>query len=366
MLLPKIKTVHNPERLSRCRIRIGTLQFTVGSEIQDDENGTIWYLLQLMDGTRSNEKIIEDMLQRWPDLDEESLQNVIDTLIENGFVVDEGGLTPTALSKGELERYSRSADYFAWIDTSPRSSKYEIQNRLKLSHVVILGMGGTGSSLALSLAASGIGSLHCVDCDRVEESNLNRQILYTEKDIGMLKAEVAARRLQELNSSVKVTHQHLRVQSSNDISKLMEGCSLFALCADQPPKDITRWTNEAALKTNTPWLISAYAGPMLQVGMFIPNKTPCYYCLEYHENQKRDALDGENVELLYRDPPMNAVIAPVASLTGHLGALEAIYFLGGLKPQTQGRVFHQNLIQYDHYYYIEAPHWPECPMCGRS
>ena len=63
-------------------------------------------------------------------------------------------------------------------------------------------------------------------------------------------------------------------------------------------------------------------------------------------------------------PVVHAVIAPTASLTGHLGALEAIYFLTGLRPQTVGRIFHQNLMIYDHFYYIEAPFWPECPACG--
>jgi molybdopterin/thiamine biosynthesis adenylyltransferase len=299
-----------------------------------------------------------------PDLDPESVYEAIETFIDGGFVEDAGAPPPAGLTAAELARYDRNTNYFSWVDVQPRPSPYEHQRRLKNASVTVLGLGGTGSAVAMSLAAAGVGSLHCVDFDRVEEANLNRQLLYTEDDIGRPKVEAAVARLRRLNSHVNVTGQEVQVQSSDDIAPLAEGRDLLVLCADTPPEQIYLWTNEAALRTNTPWLVSAYAGPMLVVGIYVPFETPCYQCLNHDQAQKRVARDGSEAQALLAVPVVNAVIAPTANLTGHLGALEAVYFLTGLQPQTRGRVFHQNLMIYDHFYYVEPPFWAECPACG--
>ncbi len=364
MKLPRIKRAHNPERLSGQRIRIGSLQYGVGSEVEDDPEGTIWRLLGLMDGTRTVDAIIGEMQQIFPELDAEGIREAVQTFIEGGFVEDAGAPPPEELTAAELERYSRNVNYFAWVDTQARPSPYEHQRRLKEARVAILGLGGTGSATAMSLAAAGVGSLLCVDFDRVEASNLNRQLLYTEDDIGRPKVEAAVDRLRRMNSHVNITGRQVRLQSSDDIVSLVQGCNLFVLCADTPPEQIYLWANEAALCTNTPWVVSAYAGPMVVTGTHIPFKTPCYQCINHDQAQKQIARDGCQTETLFSTPALNSVIAPTASLTGHLGALEAIYFLTDLEPQTVGRIFHHNLMIYDHFYYIEAPFWPECPACG--
>lgn len=361
MQLPRVKPLHQPIRLENHNILIGTTQYGVSTEIPD-EDGVIWELLGLMDGSRSPETIAADLQKAIPGLDEASVHEAIASLVSSGFVEDVGATLPQEISPAELERYSRSANYFSWIDVEPRPSRYEIQRRLKAARATLLGLGGSGSALAASLVASGLGALHCVDFDRVEASNLSRQLLYTEEDIGRPKVERAVERLRRLNSHVEVSGQELQVQSSQDIAGLMKGCDLFILCADQPPRQIQKWTNAAALQTRTPWLQSLYAGPMLVVGILVPFQTACYHCLEYNEQLKRDAR-GKTVAL-FKAEPINAVIAPTAGLTGHLGALEAIYYLGGLKPQTLGRYFHQNLMIYDHFYYNDVPVWADCPACG--
>lgn len=189
-------------------------------------------------------------------------------------------------------------------------------------------------------------------------------MLYTEDDVGLSKVERAVSRLRRLNSHVRVTGQELEVQSSDDVVSLMGACDLFILCADKPPEKIQLWTNEAALRTRAPWLMSLYAGPMLVVGIFVPFQTPCHQCFHHSQDQKRAAEDSVETQSLLDIPGINAVITPTANLTGHLGALEAIYFLADLQPQTVGRIFHQNLMFYDHFYYVEAPFWPGCPACG--
>lgn len=363
MKLPQIKQTHNPVRLSHNRIRIGTIQYGVGSEITDDEDGTIWQLMKLMDGTRTIETIVSEM-QAVAMTDPESTREAVNDLIEAGFVEDAGAKFPPEFTQDELERYSRSAAYFSWIDTNPHSSKYEIQSKLKNARVTLLGLGGSGSAVAMSLVAAGVNSLHCVDFDRVELSNLNRQLLFNEADLNKSKLAQGVRHLKEINSHVNVTGQELKVQSASDIVPLMKNRDLFILCADKPQEIILQWTNIAAFDTKTPWMMCLYAGPMLVVGIFAPQQTPCYECMKHDESDKNVVRDGSETEYLYNTLDVNAVIAPTASLTGHLGALEAIYFLAGLRPQTVGRIFHQNLMIYDHIYYIEPPFWAECPVCS--
>ncbi|HEX6490670.1 MAG TPA: hypothetical protein VF002_04780 [Gaiellaceae bacterium] len=101
---------------------------------------------------------------------------------------------------------------------------------------------------------------------------------------------------------------------------------------------------------------------MAAVGTFIPFEVPCYRCLRHHAEEQ--GLDPGVGEQLVEVPDVNAVIAPTAMLTGNLAALEAIYLLGDLRPQTIGRILHQNLIVYAHLYFIQPPFWKDCPACG--
>lgn len=364
MDFPRIKPMHNPIRLSQNRIRIGTIQYGIGSEIQDDAEGHIWQLLKLMDGTRRIDTIVSTMLLEASDFEEESIYLAIETLIESGFVEDASTPPPDMFTPEELDRYSRNANYFAWIDTQPRPSRYEIQKRLKCAHVAIAGLGGSGSATAMSLVAAGVGNIHCIDFDRVEESNLSRQLLYTEDDLGLPKVEQAISHLRRLNKYVTVTGQELRIQTSKDLIAVMNACDLFILCADEPPLLIQQWTNEAALQTRTPWLISLYAGPMLVTGLFLPFQTPCHQCIMHYEDEVKRQVSEEEESLFDALKEINGVIAPTAGLTGHFGALEAVYFLTDLHPQTVGQLYHQNLMIYDHTYRIKAPFWAECPACG--
>lgn len=364
MNLPRIKLEHNPVRISDNRIRIGTIQFGVASEIEDDDEGTIWRLMELMDGTRSEAEIAEAMQTSSPDLDPSSIREAIDDLIAGGFVEDSDADLPEELSKQEMERYSRSAAYFSWVDTKARTSKYEIQAKLKQARVSLLGLGGSGSAVAMSLVASGIGSLLCVDFDQVELSNLNRQLLFTEKDVNKPKITRALSRLHAMNADIQITGMELRAESVEDIVPLMKDRDLFILCADRPQDLILEWVNQASVQTQTPWMMCLYAGPMAVVGIFAPPRTPCFDCLMHDEEDKNIVRDGPDPKNLYDLPGANAVIASTASLTGHFGALEAIYYLGDLEPQTLGRILHQNLMIYDQVYYLEPPIWNECPACG--
>ncbi|HUR03771.1 MAG TPA: ThiF family adenylyltransferase [Nonomuraea sp.] len=339
-------------------ISIGGRQHGVGAEFDDDGDGTLWRLLELMDGSRTEQEIIDQLIGERPALDRESLGAALKTLIEAGYVEDAAASPPPTLSAEELARYDRSLNYFAWVDMMPRQSRYELQARLKAGSVTVCGLGGTGSAVAAALVAAGVGAVHCVDHDRVEAGNLTRQLLYTEDDIGAPKVEVAVARLRTSNRYVEVTGEERLVGGERDLAELMAGRDLFVLAADEPRETIVTWANAAALTTSTPWLIAQYAGPTAVTGLFVPGVTGCYACLplvsELFENG-RTLFDWQG----------HAVLAPTANLAGHLAALEAIYFLVGMQPSSLGRVFHLSLTDFSHNYFVGPRTDVDCEICGR-
>jgi hypothetical protein len=223
MRLPRVKSVHRPFTQPNNRIIIGLMQYGVASEIEDDEHGSIARLLTLMDGTRDMDAICADLAATHPDLDAGSVREVIGQLIDEGFIEDASAPLPDGLAEADAVRYEPARHFFAWIDTTARRSPYEIQARISPSRVGLLGLGGTGTAVAASLVASGIGSLHCADFDVVEQANLTRQLPYAESDIGQPKVKAALDRLRAMSSRVTVTGEECRVSSAEDVQRLMAG-----------------------------------------------------------------------------------------------------------------------------------------------
>jgi molybdopterin/thiamine biosynthesis adenylyltransferase len=358
--LPRIKPAHDPFRENDGTIRLGGRLFGVGSELRDSPDGSVWKLIRLLDGSRELEAVVADMCREDPELDGQSVRDSVRALIEMGFVEDAGASTPPGLSVAELERYASNTGYFAWVDKVPRATPHEYQRLLKQAKVSLLGLGGAGSAVAMSLVAAGVGSLLCADFDVVELGNLNRQLLYTEDDVGAPKVETAVRRLSRINRHVDVVGRTLEVRSTGDLLPLMDA-DLFILCADTPYPEIQLWTNDAALTTRTPWLVSQYVGPMTLTTMFLPYRTPCFRCVA--ELHPAVLGRGEDIQRMYPQQG-HAVIAPTAILSGQLAVLEALYHLTGMPTQTAGRVFRQNLLVYDHNHFADLEFSPGCPSCG--
>ncbi|MGI5267756.1 TOMM precursor leader peptide-binding protein [Nonomuraea sp. CA-218870] len=362
MRKPRVKRVHLPMVLPDGRIRIGLGQYGVAAELEDDAEGNIARILTLMDGTRDIERICSDFVANDPEVDPENVREIVEALIGEGFIEDAEAEPPGNLSTRELERYARAGHFYSWIDTVPRESPYTVQSKIKDARVGMLGLGGTGSAVAAGLVASGVGALHVADFDEVQESNLTRQLLYTEQDIGASKVERAVARLRAMNSLVTVTGSDVKATGPDDLAALMAGCDVFVLCADEPQPDIMLWTNEAALRTGTPWFLSFYAGPMAVVGSFHPGETGCWLCARRDEDA-RQAASGERLLGAGGRPP-NAVVAASANISGHMCALEVLYHLGGLPTQARGRIFHWNFAVWDHCYAVPVVRHDDCPACG--
>lgn len=363
---PRVKAVHNPIRLNRTLISLGGSQYGVAAELTDDAEGTVWRLLQLMDGSRTRAGIVDALAGERPHVDRASIGEAIDGIVGAGHAEDAAAATPAVLSADEVARYERAAAYFAWVDTQPRAGRFAAQALLKAARVVVCGLGGSGTAVAASLVAAGVGTVHCVDFDTIEAGNLTRQLLYTEDDLGRSKVSTAVARLRRLNRYAVVTGEECRVGGPEDVRRLMRGAGLFVLCADTPPGDVQRWTNEAALSTGTPWQVALYSGPMAITGLWVPGVVEgCLACLPAGDALLTRLYGGPPLDRLVATPP-HAVLAPTANLTGHLAALEAVYFLAGLRPTSLGRMYYQSLTDLTLTYLVDPADEPDCGTCGRK
>mgnify|MGYP001168970757 CR=1 FL=1 len=150
------------------------------------------------------------------------------------------------------------------------------QKKIKSSKVLILGMGGLGCPLSIYLASLGIGTIGIVDNDKVELSNLNRQIIYNIKDIGKFKIDVAKKKIKEINNKTKIKSHKIRVNKKN-IDKLIKN---FDIICDGTDNFETRlMVNDSSLKQKKILISAAVSGFDGHIFKFdFKKKTPCYRC----------------------------------------------------------------------------------------
>ncbi|MYW15238.1 ThiF family adenylyltransferase, partial [Streptomyces sp. SID2955] len=224
MRRPRIKPEHRAYRTVDGHVRIGSVVHGIGSEVRDPD-GWVWTLVEAMDGTRDAEGVVAEVVRRHPDpeLSAADVVQAMTDLTAAGFVEDAGAAPPAELSARERERYSRGMTLLRWMDLRPRESAWEPQLRLRRARVLLIGVGGTGGAAARDLVASGVGRLHCVEPDVVELSNLNRQTLFGEHDLGTPKIDAALRALRALNSDTTVTGERREVRGPADLHDLLTG-----------------------------------------------------------------------------------------------------------------------------------------------
>jgi molybdopterin/thiamine biosynthesis adenylyltransferase len=365
MSRPRVKPEHAAYRITGGRIRIGGISFGIAAEVADP-TGSVWTLLRAMDGSRAPDEIVANVLKKHPGETEQSLRGAIETFVESGYIEDCGAPDPAELTDRDKERYARGRAYFRWLDLTPRSSTWAPQLRLRRARVTVVGLGGTGGNAAAALAASGVGSLHCVDRDWVELSNLNRQVLYSEGDIYRPKVQAAVKRLRDLNSDISITGEQAEVSSVADLAALASGCDALLLCADRPA-EIYSWANRACLATKTPWVATGYHGPLVTVATYLPGDGACYQCLRMAqlENHRRIGARPDNAASR-GEAVGNAVAAPSAGISGHLAAHAVLSLLTGVPPVAAGRVFSINLMALDEPFVFSGPRRADCADCGNQ
>lgn len=226
------------------------------------------------------------------------------------------------------------------------------QRRLKSARVLLVGVGGLGSPAATYLAAAGVGTLGLVDFDRVELSNLQRQILYVEGDVGEPKVEVARRRLEAINPHVEVRCHDVRLTADNALDLISD----YDLVLDGSDNFVTRYlVNDACVMTETPLVWGAVARFQGQVAVFHPPQGGCYRCL-FPEPPPPDLVPS---------CAEGGVLGVLPGIIGSLQASEALKILLQLGPSTAGRlvIFEATELRFRE---IRVATDPACEMCAAS
>ncbi|MBI4913764.1 MAG: ThiF family adenylyltransferase [Acidobacteria bacterium] len=203
----------------------------------------------------------------------------------------------------------------------------EADAALRRKRVALVGLGATGSVQAAWLARGGVGHLTLMDRDLVELSNLQRQILYTEGDLGRFKAEAAATRLAEANPEVDLRPVVADLTSGNAL-ELLSG---FDLILDGTDNFEARFLlNDVALRTGTPWIYAGAIGAEGVVWPLNPPRTPCLRCLLEEPPSSGDVDTCDSA----------GVLGPAVGVIGSWAALEALKILSGKEP-------HEELARFD-------------------
>lgn len=241
-----------------------------------------------------------------------------------------------------------SADYRYARQTILPAIGEEGQARLGESSVVVIGAGGLGSPASLYLASSGIGQILLNDFDSIDETNLPRQILYSDPDIGSYKAQVAAEKLRVVNPQVDVVALDERM-TPEALEASIATADAVLDCSDN---FATRWrVNEACFKQNTPLISGAAIRWEGQVAVFTPGGKPCYRCLYSEEDESLNDCAGQGI------------VAPVAGTVGTMMATETIKILLGIDSDLQGKLWTYDGLAGSSRT-IAIPAAADCPVCS--
>jgi len=226
------------------------------------------------------------------------------------------------------------------------------QERLRNATVVVAGVGALGTVAASMLARAGVGTLRLVDHDRVELSNLQRQVLYDELDVAgrRPKAEAAAEKLRRANGSVRIDARVARIEESNAL-ELIAGAAAVIDAVDNFRAKFA--LNSAALELNIPLVYGALSGTYGLVLPIVPGRTPCLCCVY---GEEPDAGSSETAATA-------GVIAPTVNTVASLQVTETLKLIVGAEDDLAGGLLQVDV--WDHELnVVPVRRRPDCPACA--
>lgn len=251
---------------------------------------------------------------------------------------------PSALTKAETERYSRQ---LVLPEIGPVG-----QSKLKGSSAIIVGAGGLGIPASVYLAAAGVGRIGVVDGDRVVKSNLHRQTIYTESDLGRSKAKVAAERLSQVNPHVSVQPHDMNLDSSNALD-VLEEYDVVIDCTDNFPARYL--INDACVLLGKPDVYASVFKFDGQASVFDSKQGPCYRCLFPAPPPADTVLDCAEA----------GVLGVLPGIMGSIQAAQATTLILMTGQSLVGRLLLFNAMDMT-FNELHIRKDPNCPVCGKN
>ena len=245
------------------------------------------------------------------------------------------------LSEKELDRYSRQVML--------EEIGYQGQLKLKQAKVCVVGVGGLGNPIVTRLAAMGVGRIRIVDRDVIELSNLHRQTMFTEDDVGQVKVETAAKKLRKLNADIVIEELPISI---NDYTafEVVDGCDVVIDALDSVNARYS--LNKACIVNKIPFVTGAAVGVTGQCFTILPNESACYHCLF-------PALDEDSMPTC----SIEGVHPSILSIIGGIEVSEAVKVITGKEPSLKDKVLHvdlENLV----FNFTKVSRVEECSVCG--
>jgi len=226
------------------------------------------------------------------------------------------------------------------------------QEKLKGSSVVVVGAGGLGIPTSVYLAAAGVGRIGIVDEDEVEKSNLHRQTIYTEEDVGLPKARVAAERLRRVNPHVMVEPHQARLSSTNAM-EILKGYDVVVDCTDNFPARYL--INDACVLLGKPDVYASIFRFDGQASVFQASRGPCYRCL-FPEPPPPETV---------QDCAVAGVLGVLPGIMGSIQAVEAMKLVLGQGEPLLGRLLLFNATDMT-FNELRFKKNSDCPVCGQK
>jgi len=248
------------------------------------------------------------------------------------------------LTQAEVERYSRQ---LVLPELGPKG-----QQKLKGSSALIVGAGGLGIPASVYLAAAGVGRLGVVDDDVVEKSNLHRQTIYSEEDVGRPKALVAGERLHSVNPHVAIEPHEVRLTSANAMG-LLKAYDVVIDCTDNFPARYL--INDACVLLGKPDVYASIFRFDGQASVFYAKMGPCYRCL-FPEPPPPDSA---------QDCAVAGVLGVLPGIMGSIQAVEALKLMLGQGEPLGGRLLLFNAMDMS-FNELRYKKNEGCPVCGKT
>ena len=331
-----------------------------------DSSKFIASVCKLLDGKRTLAELSQELMPLFPN-ETPYLEKLLSVLDKEYLLEDSECNYPEKLTEYDTVRWSRNIEFFG-AHCKATENKYSHQEKLKSTKVAIFGLGGVGSNILYNLVAMGVCNIRVVDFDKVELSNLNRQIIYNECDIGQLKSEVARNRISHFLLDANIEFINKKISCSEDIEEIISGQDIVIVAIDYPREKIIDWFNLACVKKNIPFLCGSLDSRLVTYYGVVPGKTGCVECWKAGK-EKTDFVFQEIIQRkdFIASPSSNVAIMPFISLVSGFVANEFLKIITGIaEPQSLGKLCAFDFISSE---VMVSESWeknPLCPICARN
>jgi len=357
-MLPKIKDSISVLYRRREGAYEVSFLFNVSSIILSFElNEPAFRCLHHLDGQHSIDQIASIV-----DIEKREVRRLITTLRKARIL----STSPLTESRNEEidKRFTTQLNFFAEFETRTLS-RVEMQKRLQMSHVLIIGLGGIGTWVLQGLSLAGVNQFTLVDPDVVEITNLNRQCMFTLADVGKEKVEAAANKLAQVDPRVHVSTLQRKIASKDDCVEFAQQANLIINCADEPSTDaMNRIVSEAGYELNLPHILcGGYDGHLSFIGpTVLPGKSACWYCYE-HTLDRQLGLAGYKHLAITQSHIQGGNIGAISAITANYHVLEAIKVLTGFSTPTMlNRTAELDFLRFG-IHFRNFKRFRSCPLC---